>query len=108
MIGLLKHKITFKRLVKTPDGRGGYTTQPVDIATVWGAIHPLSASEVVRYNTVLPEVNCKIYVRYRSDINNETLGYRGNKKYQIYKPINPTEADRFMTILAKEVVDKNV
>ena len=107
MIGLLKHKITFKRLVKTPDGRGGYTTQPVDIATVWGAIHPLSASEVVRYNTVLPEVNCKIYARYRSDIDNEAIGYRGSQKYQIYGQINPGQANRFMIILAKGVIDKN-
>ena len=108
MIGLLRHKIQFKKPKKISDGRGGYKIEYEDLVKIWGAVHPLSASEIVKYKTVLPEVNCKIYVRYRSDINNETLGYRGNKKYQIYKPINPTEADRFMTILAKEVVEKNV
>lgn len=106
MIGLMKHKVTFKKIDKTKDGRGGWTESPSDILTTWAAIAPLSPVEIVKYQSFLPEITGKMVVRYRDDIDSSCIVFYGSRKFEILGLVNPAEESRFLKILVKEIVSK--
>lgn len=108
MIGLLRHKLILKtKPVKTGDGRGGWITNYNVEKTICGAISSLSAYEILQYKVISPEVSHKILIRYDADIDNESVFYYRNKKYEILgPPINPGELNKFQKVICKEVIEK--
>lgn len=106
MIGTMKHRITFKRPVKTKDGRGSWTESESEILTTWGTIASLNALEVQKYMSILPQIDRKIFIRYRDDIDSTCVGYFGSKKYEILGVVNPTEGNKLLKLLVKEVLVK--
>jgi len=107
MIGLLRHRVNIKKKTKTSDGRGGWIEGYSDLGTFWAGVYPLRGREIEIYKSVLPEADTKIIMRYSSLVDSDCVVYLGGKKFEIAAVIVPAAKNRFMEILATEVVDKD-
>ena len=67
-IGDLRHRITFEKEVKVPDGFKGnvITWQPVCV--VWASVEPLSSKEQFYAHQIQAETTHKVRIRYRPDV----------------------------------------
>ena len=100
--GDLNKRITFQHQTKVPDGMGGFTMTWTDAATVWAAIWPVSASEVVQANAPVMVVSHRIRIRYRSVMKASWRIQFGNRYFNIVSIINPNQEGRILDIMVKE------
>lgn len=91
--GRLRHRITLQRYVEEIDTDGEVVQDPVsgsvshvwqDVATVWGAIEPLSAREFIASQAVQSQVTGKLIIRYRADVDATCRALHNGKIYQIH------------------------
>ncbi|MHA1302191.1 MAG: phage head closure protein [Candidatus Heimdallarchaeaceae archaeon] len=107
MIGLLRHRINIKKKTKVPDGRGGWKQGYQDLGTFWAGVYPLRGREIEIYKSVLPEADTKIIMRCNNVVDSSCIAYLGDRKFEISAVIVSATRDRFIEILAKEVVDRD-
>lgn len=110
MFDNLNKRVIFKKFVKTKDDRGGWTTEPQIIDTVWAGIDSLRAGEIEKYQSIYPKVDTKIIIRYHpviASFKNKCRAFYNSKFYDIKGRINPSESDRYLEFVAIEVVDKS-
>jgi len=100
--GDLNKRITFQHQTKVPDGMGGFTMTWTDAATVWAAIWPVSASEVVQANAPVMVVSHRIRIRYRSVMKASWRIKFGNRYFNIVSIINPNQEGRILDLMVKE------
>lgn len=100
--GDLNKRITWQQQTKVPDGMGGFTITWVDVCTVWCAIWPVSANEIVAANATAMVVSHKIRQRYRSVFKSSWRGKFGNRYFSIVSIINPNEANEYLDLMCKE------
>lgn len=105
---LLDKRLEVKKPKKTEDGRGGWTSEMELVDTVWGKVVPLSAMEIMKYRSIVPEVTHRIILRYKDGLvlDNEFVLYNGSRKFTISGFVNIAEKNRFDDILASEVLEK--
>lgn len=108
MIGDLNKRITIQYPVETSDGGGSFTTSWEDLITIWAAIWPTSAKEMIRSMSNTLEVTHRIRVRYRSDIlHNYRIKFKtrfATRYFNIVSLINPNEHNQWLDIMAKEML----
>ena len=90
--GKLNSKITIKRLEKTPDGFGGFTSTLSDVATVWCDIKQLSGDINEKFGKREQDLQIEILMRKRTadliqigdifTLENKTQNYRINNKFE--------------------------
>ena len=68
MIADMKHRMTIRQPVLTPDGAGGFSESWQDVATVYAAITPRAAGEQLKYGQIEATVTYQVVMRYRTDI----------------------------------------
>lgn len=91
--GKLRHRLELQRPVETQDlNTGAINVVWVRIATIWGAIEPMSAKEFITAQSEDSKINTRIIVRYRSDINAKLRLYHPNK--DMYYNIEGVLADK--------------
>jgi len=98
----LNKRITLQYETKTADGMGGFDVVWTDLATVWAAVWPISANEIVQSMQTNMILSHRIRIRYRSDL---TSAYRikfGSRYFNIVSLINPNERGEWLDIMAKE------
>jgi len=100
--GALNKRITLQYTVKTPDGMGGWTVSYVDHATIWAAIWPTSANEIITANATSMVVSHRIRIRHRSVLKAAWRIKFGNRYFAIVSIINPNEAGEWLDIMCKE------
>lgn len=101
--GDLKKRITFVREQRAPDGYGGMTTTWVTVATVWAAVWPMSAKELVAGQQVKGEITHKIRIRFRRDITTAMrITLQGRTFIILGPPININEQNSALELLCKE------
>lgn len=104
----LNKRITIQYEVKTADGMGGFTVVWTDLMSIWAAIWPVSAKEIVQSMQPVMEITHRIRVRYqRTDIKPQyrikfTDTVKGDRYFNIISIINPNERQEWLDILAKE------
>lgn len=98
----LNKRITWQYSTKVPDGMGGFTTTWVDACTVWAAIWPISANEIIAANAISMVVSHRIRQRYRSVFKSSWRGKFGNRFFSIIGIINPNESCEWLDVLCKE------
>ncbi|MFA5374131.1 MAG: phage head closure protein [Candidatus Omnitrophota bacterium] len=74
-------------------------------ATVWGAVEPLSGNLLFTAQQTDSEVQGRVRIRYRSDIQPTWRIKYGNRYLQILSIINPNERNRELHLLYKESLD---
>jgi len=66
--GRLRERVTISRLVRTPDGQGGFSESWTTLATIWAAVEPYSVRYVVEGRQPEEDIRYRITVRRRSDL----------------------------------------
>ena len=90
--GKLNSKITIKRLVKTSDGFGGFTSTLTDVSTVWCDLKQLSGEINEKFSKREQDIQVEILMRKKTadliqigdifTLENQTQKYRINNKYE--------------------------
>jgi SPP1 family predicted phage head-tail adaptor len=101
-IGDLNKRITLQYSTRVSDGAGGFTTTWVDAATVWAAIWPTSANEIIAANATVMVVSHRIRIRYRAVLKASWRIKFGLRYFAIVSIINQNEANEFLDIMVKE------
>lgn len=101
----LRHKVVFKKLTEIKDDFGAPSTELTDIMNPdeWVQIIPLKGDEKYQSKHLNTEVNHKIRMRYRSDIDSKMVIFYGTRKFEIDSIVNPFERNRELQIMATEV-----
>ncbi len=102
MIGDLNKRITLQAPTRISDGMGGYVNAWIDIATVYAAIWPISANDVIQANSSTMLVTHRIRVRYRSVLKTAWRVKFGGNFYTIVSILNPNMARKHLDLLCKE------
>lgn len=101
-IGTMRHRITFQRPVKTPDGYKGHTVQWQDVVTVWASVEPLSGREYFYSHQIKAEVTHRVKMRYREDITVKMRIKHRDRVLEIESVIDLKERHETLEILCKE------
>lgn len=101
-IGKLDKRLTLQYRTKVADGMGGFTDTWVTAATVWAAIWPVSAGDVIQANSTAMVVSHRIRVRYRSVLKTSWRAKFGAKYYAIVSILNPNMENRYLDLMCKE------
>ena len=102
MIGDLNKQITLQQQTKTADGGGGWTVSWADVATVWAAIWPVSAGDVVQANATAMVISARIRIRYRSTFKGSWRIKFGNRYFSVVSVLNPSERNEWLDLMVKE------
>jgi SPP1 family predicted phage head-tail adaptor len=101
--GLLNKRITFSEPTVKTDEYGNQIEQWADVKTVWAMIKTEKGSEYVSAGAERTELIYRFIVRYTTGINaSMRIVYNGRTFDIIEPPINDDEANKTLTILAKE------
>jgi len=100
--GELKKLITLQYETKTADGMGSFTVVWTDLATVWAAIWPISANEIVQSMQTNMIISHRVRIRYRSGVLSSWRIKFGDRYFNIVSIINPSERGEWLDIMAKE------
>ena len=101
-IGDLRHRITFQKPVKTPDGYKGHTVTWQDVLTVWASVDPLSGREYFYAHQVKAEVTHRVRIRYNEKVTAEMRIIHRSRILLIESIIDLKERREFQEILARE------
>ena len=100
--GTLNKRIEIQAPTRTSDGMGSFTETWGEIATVWAAIWPLSATETIQSMQTDMVISHRIRIRYRSVLRPSWRLRFGLRYFNIVSIINPNMKNEYLDILAKE------
>jgi SPP1 family predicted phage head-tail adaptor len=101
-IGDLKHRVTLQYQTRVADGMGGWTISWVDSGTVYAAIWPVSASEIIQAQAPTMVVTHRIRIRYRSVLK---AGWRvswSGRYFNIVSIVDVNMNHRTLDLMVKE------
>ena len=101
-IGDLNKRIELQAATRVSDGMGSFTETYSTIATVWAAIWPISANELVRSMKETMEISHRIRIRYRSALRPDWRLKFGNRYLNIVSIINPNEKNELLDLMCRE------
>ena len=101
-IGQLNKRITLQYETKTADDMGGFSVVWTDSATVWAAIWPISANELVQSMQTDMIISHRIRIRYRSGVLPSWRICFGSRYFNIVSIINPSERGEWLELMCKE------
>jgi SPP1 family predicted phage head-tail adaptor len=101
-IGDLNKRIELQYQTRVSDGMGGFMTAWTDACTIFGAIWPISASEITAMNSTTMVVSHRIRIRYRSVIKASWRIKFGLRYFNIVSIINPNEKNQMLDLMVKE------
>lgn len=100
--GALNKRITIQYPTKVSDGMGSWTVSWWDYATIWAAVWPTSAVEIVQSMQIEMMVTHRIRIRYRSTFNPAWRIKFGNRYFSIVSKLNPGERNEWLDLICKE------
>ena len=104
MIGELNKRIILQYETKVSDSMGGFTSTWIDAATVWAAIWPTSAAELIQSMQTDMVISHRIRIRFRSVLRPSWRIKFGTRYFNIVSIINPNEKNEYLDIMAREAV----
>ena len=103
-IGDLNKRITIQAATKVNDDMGGFIIAWADIDTIWAAIWPIGAKELILSMQNVMEITHRVRIRYRSVLRPEWRLKFGTRYFAILSIINPNERNEWLDLICKEVV----
>jgi SPP1 family predicted phage head-tail adaptor len=101
----LNKRVTVQVATQTANGLGGFTTVWADGCKAYAAIWPVSASEMVKANTMTMVVTHRIRIRYCAGVVEPDNRIKfGTRYFSIVSIINPNEDNLWLDLLCKETV----
>ena len=101
--GSLRHRLTIQSVGSTLDDYGDLSNSWTTLATVWGAINPLSGREESIGEELKGVVTHLIKIRYKSGVTPNSRISFDSRTFQIESVKNWEERGVFMELLCKEV-----
>lgn len=99
----MNRRITLQTVTRTPDGGGGYTETPVDVATVWASVEPLMGKQQVEAMQTGLQRPHRFRMRWRAGVDGSTrIAYAG-RRFDITSVTDAADGHRELVILADEV-----
>lgn len=102
--GRLRHRLQIQAPTETQDqNTGAVNVTWSTIATVWGAIEPLSARDLIAAQATDSEVDTRIVIRYRTGITSKMRMHHAAKGvyYDIATPLSDKDSGlEYLTIVA--------
>jgi SPP1 family predicted phage head-tail adaptor len=98
----LNKRIIIQASTKVPDGGGGVTTVWTDIATVWAAVWPVSATEQIQAQATTMVVSHRIRIRWRSVMRSSWRIKFESRYFSIVGITSPNEGREWLDVLCKE------
>ena len=103
-IGKMRRLISIERASEIPDGAGGFETTWSEIGTAWAWFKTMSGNERLYGMQLENPVTHKIYIRYRTDIDErDRIVYQG-RYFNIRALLDLEELRRYIEITAEEGV----
>jgi len=107
-LGRLRHHAGRRDREHEPDGCGGEDgdpwAAPSVVATVWGAVAPLSGAERLSAMRLEGQVTHKITIRYRSGVDSDMRIVMGGRSFNIRAVMDVGERRRYLELLCQEGV----
>lgn len=100
--GAMRHRITFQRPLKTPDGYKGHTVKWQDMVTVWASVNPLSGREYFYSHQIKAEVTHRVKIRYREGITEKMRIKHLDRVLAIESILDLQERHETLEILCRE------
>ena len=101
-VGDLNKRILLQYETKVSDSMGGFTATWTDGDTIWAAIWPTSASEMIQSMQSELVVTHRIRIRYRKAFRATYRIKFGNRYFNIVSVLNPSERNEWLDLLCKE------
>lgn len=100
--GSLRHRLTIKTLVRTPDGYGGFVREDATASPVVNcSVRPANPREISQYGQLQQNVTHQISLRWRSDITHGmTVTVEGVDHY-VVSAINPDTVFRELVLMTR-------
>jgi SPP1 family predicted phage head-tail adaptor len=103
--GVLDKRLTIQVKTQTADGMGGFSESWSTFATVFGAIWPTSAKEIVSNSALSGQITHKIRIWYLASVLSAMrILFNGRTFNIVAPPINTNEANVTLDLLCMEVV----
>lgn len=102
--GLLRERVTLKNKTVTQNTYGEEVITWVTLATVWGAVEPLSGREYLEGQSLDVEVTTRIRIRYRTGVVPESLVVHDTHNYNVRSVMNSLERKRELVLMCTEVL----
>ncbi|MGG3987684.1 phage head closure protein [Bacillus smithii] len=106
--GQFRHRITFQRYDENATNENGFPLEEdqrwQDVKTVWAMIKTLQGREYYEAATTQNENTVRFVIRYTSGINPDMRIKYKERTFEILSVINDDEANKTLTVIAKEVV----
>lgn len=103
-IGKMRRLITLQRREEAPDGYGGFVTTWTDYSQTWAWFKTMSGQERLFGMQLENPVTHKIYIRYRSDIDERDRIVYMERYFNIRALLDLEELRRYIEITAEEGV----
>lgn len=105
-IGKLRHRLKiYNKGTITRNGTGEeIPAYDALVATVWGAVEPLSGREFLEATQVQADVTFRIRIRYRNDLRPEMRVVEGSHTYQIEAVLDQFGERKELHLMCHEVL----
>ena len=101
--GELNKRIELQPSSRAANGTGGFVTTWATTETVWAAIWPISAADVIEGMKTSAQTTHRVRIRFRKDVNSAMRIKYGNRYFSIQAPpINPNMANEYLDLVCKE------
>lgn len=98
----LNKRVTLQHPTKAPDGMGGFTVTWTDAATVWAAVWPVGASEIIQQDKATMTATHRIRIRFRSVLKSGWRVAYAGRYFNIVAIVDPNMDHRWLDILCRE------
>ncbi len=101
--GRLRHRLAIEFQNEISDGCGGFITNWQLVAQVWGAIEPVSQSQISRTDNQTSLVTFRITIRWRADCAAQMRFVKSGRTFNILSATDPDQTGRYLVCNCEEV-----
>jgi SPP1 family predicted phage head-tail adaptor len=101
--GALRHRVTIQQLTITQGPSGDLVEAWTDVATVYGAVEPLSGREYWQAQQVAAETSIRVRIRYRPGMETTMRLSHDGRTLEILSIVDPEERHRELQLMCREL-----
>jgi SPP1 family predicted phage head-tail adaptor len=98
----LNKRVVLQSPQNAADGMGDFTVTWTDVATVWAALWPVSASETIQAAQATMTITHRIRIRYRASLEASWRILWSGRYFNIVSIIDPNMSHQWLDVMCKE------
>lgn len=99
----MRRVVTIRSVTLTPDGMGGHTETPTDVANIPARVEPLEGRELLQAQQIGMVRPHRFTLRYRTGLTGSKTIIYDSRSFDIKSVMDPEEKHRELIITADEV-----